>query len=114
MLTGTPLLNHINELWTLLYRVGAYDKEYYQFINRYAVFGGYKNKQIVGVKNEGELRALLDQFMLRRIKSEVLNLPDVKYIDRGVYLYPEQQELYDQVIEDLKLTRYDTDKPDEI
>lgn len=114
MLTGTPLLNHVNELWTLLTRVGAYDKGYYQFINRYAVMGGYKNKQIVGVKNESELRALLDNYMLRRLKSEVLDLPEVQYIERGVDLYPEQQELYDQVMEDLKLTRFDADKPDDI
>lgn len=114
MLTGTPLLNHINELYTLLYRIGAYTKGYYQFINRYAVMGGYKNKQIVGVKNEPELRALLDAYMVRRLKSEVLDLPDVQYIERGVDLYPEQQRLYDQVMDDLKLTRYNFDKPDDI
>lgn len=114
MLTGTPMLNHVNELYTLLYRIGAYTKGYYQFINRYAVMGGYKNKQIVGVKNESELRALLDQYMLRRLKSEVLDLPEVQYIERGVDLYPEQQKLYDEVVDDLKLTRFDMDKPDDI
>lgn len=114
MLTGTPMLNHVNELWTILNRVGAYDKGYYQFINRYAVFGGYKNKQVIGAKNEPELTELLNNFMLRRLKKDVLNLPDVQKIERRVDLSPEQRKLYDQVINDLRLERFDQDDPDDI
>lgn len=114
MLTGTPMLNHVNELWTILNRIGAYDKGYYKFINRYAVFGGYKDKQIVGAKNETELTELLNNYMIRRLKSEVLNLPDVQIIERRVDLLPEQRKLYDQVLNDLRLERFDADDPDEI
>lgn len=114
MLTGTPMLNHVNELWTLLHRVGAYTKGYYQYKNRYVVYGGYKNKQIVGAKNEHELTELLNNFMLRRLKKDVLNLPDVQVVERRVDLYDEQQKLYDQVVNDLRLDRIDKDDPDEI
>lgn len=115
LLTGTPMLNHVNELWALLHRVspGDYPK-YWSFLQRYAVFGGYKDKQIVGVKNEKELTERLQAVMLRRLKSEVLNLPDVQYIERRVNLLPEQRKLYDEVLNELKLERIDSDKPDDI
>lgn len=114
MLTGTPMLNHVNELWTILHRIGAYTKGYYQFINRYAVFGGYKNKQIVGVKNEAELTELLNQYMLRRLKKDVLDLPEVQIVERRVDLTADQKKLYNEVIEDMKLTRVGSMEPDDI
>ena len=115
MLTGTPMLNHVNELWSILHRIDpvAYPA-YWPFVNRYAVFGGYKDKQIVGVKNEKELTERLQGVMLRRLKSEVLNLPDVQIIERRVDLHPEQRKLYQEVIEELRLPRVDQADPDEI
>lgn len=115
MLTGTPLLNHVNELWALLHRVDppGYPK-YWSFLNRYAVFGGYKDKQIVGVKNERELTERLQGVMLRRMKSEVLDLPEVQYIERRVDLSPEQRKLYDAVADELLLQRENQPDPDNI
>jgi SNF2 family DNA or RNA helicase len=114
MLTGTPMLNHVNELWTLLHRIGAYDRGYWQFVNRYAVFGGYKDKQIVGVKNEKELTELLNRYMVRRLKKDVLDLPEVQIIERRIDLLPEQRKLYDEVFTDMKLTRAGSLEPDDI
>ena len=102
LLTGTPMLNHVNELWPLLHRIDPLRwPNYYQFVNRFAVFGGWKNKQIIGVKNEKELTEKLQAYMLRRIKSEVLDLPDVQYIERRVDLSPEQRKLYNQMIDEM-------------
>lgn len=114
MLTGTPMLNHVDGLWSLMYRTGATKKEFYSFCNRYAVMGGYKDKQIVGVKNEAELTEALQNFMLRRLKKDVLNLPDVQMIERRVDLLPEQQKLYKQVLQDMRIERYDKNDPDDI
>lgn len=114
MLTGTPILNHVNELWVLLSRAGVYHKGYWAFVNRYCVFGGYKDKQIIGVKNEKELTEMLQSVMLRRLKKDVLDLPDVQYIERRVDLSPLQQKLYDQVVDELKLERFDQNDPDDI
>jgi SNF2 family DNA or RNA helicase len=114
MLTGTPMLNHVDELWSLLHRIDpdGYPK-YWPFLNRYAVFGGYKDKQIVGVKNEKELTERLQGVMLRRLKKDVLNLKDVQYIERRVDLLPEQRRLYDEVVQEMRLPRHDAD-PDDI
>lgn len=114
MLSGTPMLNHVNELYVPLYRIGAYRKGYHQFKNRYCVMGGYKDKQIVGAKNEEELQDMLNRFMLRRLKKDVLNLPEVQIQERRVDLHSEQQKLYDEVLNELKLSRWDTEQPDDI
>jgi SNF2 family DNA or RNA helicase len=115
MLTGTPMLNHVDELWTLLHKIDpkAYPK-YWSFVNRYAVFGGYKDKQIVGVKNEKELTERLQGVMLRRLKKDVLSMDEPHIIDRRVDLLPEQKKLYDEVVNEMRLPRADQADPDDI
>lgn len=115
LLTGTPMLNHVNELWSILHRIDpAGYPNYFSFRNKYCVFGGYKDKQIVGVKNEKQLTERLQGVMLRRLKSEVLDLPPVQIIERRVKLSPEQQHLYDEVIQEMRLPRVDQMEPDDI
>jgi SNF2 family DNA or RNA helicase len=109
------MLNHVNNLWALLNRIDPHGfPNYYKFIIRYAVMGGYKNKQIIGVKNESELTERLQNLMLRRLKRDVLSLPEVQIIERRVDLLPEQKKLYDEVYNEMQLTRSDMDKPDSI
>src|SRR3712207_8580616 len=74
------------------------------FRSRYCVFGGYKDKQIIGVKNEGELNELLNHWMLRRLKKDVLDLPDVQIIERRVNLKEKQWELYREVVDEMRIT----------
>lgn len=115
MLTGSPMLNHVNELWSLLHRVSPSKyPNYWTFVNRHCVFGGFKNKQIVGVKNEKELKEQLETVMLRRLKKDVLDLPEVQIIQRKVRLLPEQQKLYDEVMDELQLTIPNEPEPLEI
>lgn len=115
LLTGTPMLNHVNELWTLMHRISPDQyPRYYSWVNRFCVFGGYKDKQIVGVKNERELTERVGEVMLRRLKSEVLDLPDVQIIERRVDMLPEQRKLYDEVLNEMRLPRVDQAEPDDI
>lgn len=115
LLTGTPMLNKADELWALLHRIDpdAYPN-YWSFVNRYCVFGGYKDKQIIGVKNERELTERVQRVMLRRLKKDVLDLPEVQIIKRFVDLTPDQRKIYNQVANELKLERVDMDEPDDI
>lgn len=104
LLTGSPLLNHVNELWPLLDRISPGEwGTYYGFTRRYCVYGGFEDRQIVGVKNEKELTARLQSVMIRRLKSEVLDLPPVQYVQRMVGLHPRQRSLYNQVVGEMKL-----------
>jgi SNF2 family DNA or RNA helicase len=115
LLTGTPMLNHVNELWPLLNIIdpNGYPK-YWNFVQRYCVFGGFKDKQIVGTKNEKELKERLHGIMLRRLKKDVLDLPEVQILPRRVDLSPEQRKLYDEVVTDMRLPAVDDAEPEDI
>lgn len=102
LLTGSPLLNRVNDLWALLHRIDpiGYPK-YWTFLNRYAVYGGFKDKEIVGVKNQSELTERLRSVMVRREKRDVLDLPPKQHVTVTVDMHPEQQRLYKRAADEL-------------
>lgn len=104
MLTGTPVLNRVDELWSLLHLIDPLRfNNYKRFRNRYCVFGGYGGKQIVGAKNTSELNKILADVMIRRLKKDHLTLPEPNIMQVKVDLHPEQEKLYDSVAEELLL-----------
>jgi SNF2 family DNA or RNA helicase len=109
------MLNHVNELWSILHMIDPNGfPKYWSFVNRYCVFGGFKDKQIIGTKNEKELKERLHGIMLRRLKKDVLSLPEVQIIERRVDLLPEQRKLYDEVVNEMRLTTVDDSDPQDI
>lgn len=94
-LTGTPVENHLGELWSLFHVIspgvfGGWD----QFRNRYA-------SPIERDGNEDRRKALCERlkpFVLRRTKGEVLtDLPPRSEMNILVDLSPAEREMYDQV-----------------
>lgn len=115
LLTGSPLLNRPDELWSLLHRIApAAFPKYWAFVSRYVVYGGWKDKQVVGVKNQAELIERLHTHMLRRRKSEVLDLPEKQHIKILCDLHPEQKRLYKQARDELKIELPDEPTPMEL
>lgn len=115
MLTGSPVLNRPNELWALLHRCDPNRfKSYWAFVNRYCVFGGFKGKQVVGTKNKAELKEILAEYMIRRYKADVLDLPEKQVINIKVELHPEQRKVYDEADATLALSIPDDPDPMEI
>lgn len=113
--TGTPLLNQVNELWAILHRIDPQQfPHYFPFRNRYCAMGGFKGKQIIGVKNKAELESKLKSVMIRRLKKDVLDLPEKHHVPVYVDLYPEQRELYDSAANDLKIELPDSPTPQEL
>lgn len=113
LVTGSPVLSHVNDLWSLLERIAPGQIEsYHRFVNRYAVWGGFKGKQIIGIKNEKELNARIAEVMVRRLKEDVLDLPEVTYTTRVVELVKSQVKLYKEVVENMQLTISDDEKED--
>lgn len=111
VLTGTPMLNGIAELWPLLHKIDpAGYPDFHRFTARYVAYKkAGKGRTVTGTKNEAELIERLHKVMLRRMKHEVLDLPEVQIIDRMVDLYEDQQEYYDSVMEDFQLPGADAD-----
>ncbi len=91
--TGTPIENHLGELWTL-----------YNFLNP-GLLGSYKwfqNKFAIPIEKQrdpesnNKLKKLIQPFILRRLKSEVLQeLPAKTEITLKVEMSPEEATLYE-------------------
>ena len=98
LLTGTPLMNRIEELWSLLKFIQPNKWPGYDaFVKQYCVKGGYQNRENVGVKNLDVLKSRMKPIMLRRRKDEVLkDLPEKIYQDCYIDLDPKTMAIYRQ------------------
>lgn len=105
LLTGSPMLNQPQELWGILHRINPKEfPSFWKFSQRHCAFGGFQAKQVVGVKNKVELLEILDRYMLRRLKKDMLNLPPKNFIQVRVPLSPLQARLYREAETELRLT----------
>lgn len=98
-LTGTPIMNSPEDIYSILKWLGFEEHSYYQFEKHYCIKGGFGQHQIVGYKNLHEIQAILDRCMLRRLKEDVLDLPEKIYINDYVEMSKEQTKLYNEVKE---------------
>lgn len=101
-MTGTPLINTPLDLFFILKWLGYEKNSYYKFRNHYAEYGGFNNYQILRYKNLDELQERLNDIMLRRLKDEVLDLPEKTYIDEYVDMTAKQEVIYKEVSMEIK------------
>lgn len=102
-MTGTPLMNTPLDLYIILKWLGYERHSFYQFKNHYCVLGGFGGYQVVGYKNLDELQESVDSIMLRRLKKEVLDLPEKTYVDEYVEMTPKQEQIYREVTAEIKM-----------
>lgn len=100
-LTGTPIMNSPVDAYTPLHWLGLENHSFYAFQKHYCIMGGFGQHQVVGYKNLPELQEKIDKCMLRRLKSEVLDLPEKIYINEYVDMSKEQTKLYNEVLSNL-------------
>lgn len=96
-MTGTPLMNTPLDLYIHLKWLGFEKHAFYPFRQHYCVFGGFGGYQIVGYKNLDQLREQLDEIMLRRLKKDVLDLPEKIHTIEYVEMTPKQAKIYKEV-----------------
>jgi SNF2 family DNA or RNA helicase len=100
-MTGTPIANGPMDIFMQFEFldpsiIGLGD--FYSFRNRYAVLGGFENKQIIGYNNLDELMEIIEPFVFQVRKDEVFpDAPPKIYLRREVKLNKEQRRLYDQM-----------------
>ena len=98
-LTGTPIMNKPVDAYTPINWLGFDKHSYYSFEKHYCIKGGFGNHAIVGYKNLDDLQNTLNKCMLRRLKSEVLDLPEKIYINDYVEMTTAQTKLYEDILE---------------
>lgn len=101
-MTGTPLMNNPLDLFIILKWLGYEKHPFYTFKQHYCVLGGFGGYQVVGYRNLDEVQEALNQLMLRRLKSDVLDLPDKLYIDEYVEMSSKQAKIYKEVTDYVK------------
>lgn len=101
-MTGTPLMNNPLDLYIHLHWLGYEKHNFYSFKKHYCIFGGYGNYQIVGYKHLDQLKSQFEHIMLRRLKKDVLDLPEKIYIDEYVEMTPKQAKIYKEAVMEVK------------
>lgn len=96
-MTGTPLMNSPLDLFIILKWLGFENHTFTAFKNHYCVLGGYGGYEVISYKNLDELNANLNAIMIRRLKSDVFDLPEKTYIEDYVEMLPKQEVLYKEV-----------------
>lgn len=114
-LTGTPVTNKPQDLWSVLNWL--YPRDWRSYWRYYEEFVEYEMQyphgyhKIKGPKNEKELLKRLDPFYVRHLKKKkccahhprgvMEQLPDKYYDTIWVDLYPKQRRAYDQMKKDM-------------
>lgn len=102
-MTGTPLMNNPFDLFIILKWLGYEKHAFYSFKQHYGIFGGYGGYQVMGYRYLDELQSQLDEIMLRRLKKDVLDLPEKTHITEYVEMTPKQEQIYKEVTADIKM-----------
>lgn len=109
-MSGTPLMNNPLDLYFPLHWLGYENHSFYQFKQHYCTLGGWGGSQVVGYKNLEEIRALMDEVMLRRLKTEVLDLPEkirkIEYVDMTAKQAQIYKEVYMGVMNELQKIKF--------
>lgn len=95
-LTGTPLMNNPIDVFNVMKWLGAEHHTLTQFKERYCIVDSFN--QITGYRNLAELRDLVNDYMLRRTKDEVLDLPEKIRVTEYVDMNSKQAKIYKEVL----------------
>lgn len=101
-ISGTPLINSIEDLYIILKWLDYETHTFTQYKNHYCIFGGFGDHQIIAYKNKNEIVDKLKLCMLRRRKEDVLDLPPKNNIPIYLDMSKEEWKLYDEVRTALK------------
>ena len=96
-MSGTPITKRPTDLFLPLLLVNAHGyNSFYTWSKEYCIYGGFGGHEVVGYKNVPRLKSQLQANMIRRLKSDVLDLPPkiqyTEYVDNTLY----QERLYDR------------------
>lgn len=97
ILSGKPTPQGIQDLYSQLRFIGAYEGNYWSFRNKFCVMGGFKGKKVVGIKNEEELEKILNLCSFRAKKKNWLDIPEKAYTSRKLEMTPDQKRHYKEM-----------------
>jgi len=100
-LTGTPILNSPLDSYAVLKWLGYEKNSKTAFSDFYTKKQKNGDREIIAFKHMDILRGNLDKIMLRRVKEDVLDLPEKVFIEEYLEMSEKQQSIYDEVYNNL-------------
>ena len=111
-MTGTLIMNSPIDSFIPLKFIGANKSTLTSYKQMYCVMDQRWHNQVIGYKNLDLLKNEIDGHSLRRLKSEVLDLPPKTIIKECIEMEPEHRKLYDDLVqgisEEFDLVHIDT------
>lgn len=105
-MTGTPITKSPLDCFLPFRLIDAHEySSFYLWSQNFCVYGGFGGHEVIGYKNMPQLKAMVQDNMLRRLKKDVLDLPPKIHITEYVENTPYQQRLYAQVRGDMLAQR---------
>lgn len=101
-MTGTPVMNKPLDCYGILKWLGYENHNLTQFKQHHCIFGGYGGYQIMGYKNLDDIQDTLEDMMIRRLKEDVLDLPDKVFVDEYLEMSSKQESIYKETVEQFK------------
>lgn len=97
-MTGTLIVNKPTDVFIPLKLVNGHSfKDYYTWCQTFCVYGGYGGYDIIGYKNIPQLKSMLQNNMLRRLKKDYLDLPEKLYYTEYVENTQIQHKMYTEI-----------------
>lgn len=105
-MTGTPITKKPTDVFTPLRLIDGHSYgSFYMWCQQFCIYGGFGGHDIIGYKNIDKLKAMLQPNMLRRLKSDFIDLlpklPRIEYVDNTDY----QDKLYDEIVAQMEQER---------
>lgn len=75
---------------------------YFAFRSRYAIMGGYENREVIGYQNQDELMDTIKPYTFQCKKEEVLDLPPKVYSTRSVQMTKDQKRVYKEINKEME------------
>lgn len=101
-MTGTPIVNKPTDVYLPLKLIDGHTyKDYWSWCQHFCLYGGYGDHDIIGYRNIPQMKLMLKRNMLRRLKNDVLELPEKTYYTEYVENTPVQCRLYTKVTNEL-------------
>lgn len=100
LLTGTPTINESYEIWSLLHLVAPkVYRGFWKFVERHFILtnNGF-GIEIGELRSAEALYEEIRPYFIRRLKSEVLNLPEKRFESVPVQLSPQDRKAYDSMV----------------
>lgn len=103
LLNGTPLVQNVLDLYPQMKCLGELNGlNPYSYRNRFAITGGFMGRQIIGVKNEDELKEIQQRCSYRALKSEWWDkCPEQLDIPINLEMTKKQTKHYKEMLRDL-------------